>query len=108
MQTDEILKKNIGAIIRASRKRHGLTQYALAEKIDMDEKQLSRLEAGKHFPTLKTLLAITDVLDMHLADFDDMQDLKDSNFYDLVEILKTATPRELKKYLSIIKIIKEK
>lgn len=108
MQTDEIIKKNIGAIIRASRKRHKLTQYALAEKVNMDEKQLSRLEAGKHFPTLKTLLAITDILDMHLADFDDIQDLKDSNFYDLVEILKTATPKELKKYLSIIKIIKEK
>lgn len=108
MQTDEIIKKNIGAIIRASRKRHKLTQYALAEKVNMDEKQLSRLEAGKHFPTLKTLLAITDVLDMHLADFDDIQDLKDSNFYDLVEILKIATPKELKKYLSIIKIIKEK
>ncbi len=107
MFSDDVVKKNIGSIIRAARINKGFTQYALAEKVDMDEKQLSRLESGKHYPTLKTLLAIIDVLDMRLADFDIMQDVKDPAFYVLVDILRTSTPKDLKKYLTIIKTIKE-
>lgn len=107
MFSDDDIKKNIGAIIRAARVNKGLTQYSLAEKVDMDEKQLSRLESGKHYPTLKTLLAIIDVLDMRLADFDIMQDVKDPTFYVLVDILRSSEPKDLKKYLTIIKTIKE-
>ncbi len=107
MQSDNIIKKNIGFKIKAARKKQGLTQYALAEKVDMDEKQLSRLEAGKHYPALKTLLALINVLDMKLADFDNCNELKEPEFYELVEILRNATPSDLKKYLAIIKLIKD-
>ncbi|MBO6087538.1 helix-turn-helix transcriptional regulator [bacterium] len=107
MDKDEIIRKNIGAKIKAGRINKGLTQSALAEKVNMDEKQLSRLEAGKHYPTLKTLLAITEVLEMKLGDFDDIKDLKEPTFYTLVDILRTSNMKDLKKYLSIIKIIKE-
>lgn len=106
MQSEDIIKKNIGIIIKTARKGQGLTQYALAEKVDMDEKQLSRLESGKHFPKLKTLLSIISVLGLKLADFDDCYDLKDPSFYKLVDILKKSTPKELKKYLAIIELIK--
>lgn len=107
MFSDDNVKRNIGAIIRSARVNKGLTQYALAEMVDMDEKQLSRLESGKHYPTLKTLLAIIEVLGMRLADFDIIQDVKDPAFYLLVDILRTSTPKDLKKYLTIIKTIKE-
>ncbi len=107
MHNDEVIKKYIGATIRAGRLNKGLTQYALAEKVDMDEKQLSRLESGKHYPTLRTLLSIIEVLDMRLADFDITHDFKDPTFYILVDILRRSTSKELKKYLTIIKTIKE-
>lgn len=107
MNSDEIIRKNIGLKIKAARVNKGYTQYMLAEKVEMDEKQLSRLEAGKHFPTLKTLIAISKELDMNLGDFDNNRDLKDVAYYTLVDILRTATPKELKKYLTIIKTIKE-
>ena len=107
MINDENTKKSIGATIKAGRLNKGLTQNALAEMVDMDEKQLSRLESGKHYPTLKTLLAIISVLDMHLADFDDIKELKDPNFYALVDILRTSSTKEIEKYLTIIKAIKE-
>lgn len=107
MLNDETIKKSIGATIKAARISKGLTQYALAEKVDMDEKQLSRLESGKHYPTLKTLLAIIEVLEMRLADFDNIKELKDPAFYSLVDILRTSKPKELKKFLTIIKTIKE-
>ena len=107
MDKDEIIRKSIGAKIKAGRINKGLTQFALAEKVNMDEKQLSRLESGKHYPTLKTLLAILEVLEMKLGDFDDIMDLKEPAFYSLVDILRTSSVKDLKKYLSIIKIMKE-
>jgi len=108
VEQDDIIKKSIGAKIKARRLNKGLTQYALAEKVNMDEKQLSRLEAGKHYPTLKTLLSLVKVLDMNLSDFDDTDDFKSPEYYNLVDILKTSCNKDIKKYLSIIKIIKDK
>ena len=107
MIDDEIIKKIIGAKIKASRINSGLTQYALAEQVDMDEKQLSRLEAGKHYPTLKTLLSITKVLGMNLGDFDDNTEFKSSVYYTLMDILRKSDEKDLKKYLTIIKTIKD-
>lgn len=105
---DENIKKNIGATIRAARINSNLTQYALAEKVEIDEKQLSRLESGKHYPTLKTLLAIISALNMKLTDFENVkQELKTSAFYELVDILRTSSEEEIKQYLIIIKAIKE-
>lgn len=103
---DESIKKSIGAKIKAARVNRGLTQSALAEKVDMDEKQLSRLESGKHYPTLKTLLAIANILEMRLADFDDIEELKTKEYYTLVEILKASSAEELKKFLKVIKAIR--
>ena len=103
---DESIKKSIGAKIKAARLNRGLTQSALAEKVDMDEKQLSRLESGKHYPTLKTLLAIANILEMRLADFDDIEELKTKEYYTLVEILKASSAEELKKFLKVIKAIR--
>ncbi|MBQ8459285.1 helix-turn-helix transcriptional regulator [bacterium] len=107
MENEENIRKIIGAKIKAGRLNKNLTQYALSEKVNMDEKQLSRLESGKHFPTLKTLLAIIDVLGMKLGDFDNIKDHKEPDFYTLVDILRTSSPKEIKKYLKIIKAIKE-
>lgn len=101
------IRKSIGATIRAGRLNKGFTQAMLAEKVEMDEKQLSRLEAGKHFPTLKTLISIINVLGMQLGDFDNLQKAKEPEFYTLVDILRTSSPKELKKYLKIIKLIKD-
>lgn len=103
---DESIKKSIGAKIKAARVNRGLTQSALAEKVDMDEKQLSRLESGKHYPTLKTLLAIANILEMRLADFDDIEEIKTKEYYTLVEILKASSAEELKKFLKVIKAIR--
>lgn len=106
MLNEEIIRKSIGAKLKARRKNKGYTQNYVAEVVDMDEKQLSRLEAGKHFPTLKTLLSLTNFLEMNLADFDDYQNLYDKNYYELTDILKKATAKEIKQYLTIIKAIK--
>lgn len=107
MLNDEIIKKTIGAKLKAKRKSKGFTQNYVAESINMDEKQLSRLEAGKHYPTLKTLLSLINILDMNLADFDNTTQTYDKNYYSLIDLLKASTAQELKQYLIIINAIKD-
>ena len=41
----------IGRKIKSFRKKRGLTQAELAEKIDLSEKHISKIEAGVHLPS---------------------------------------------------------
>ena len=62
-------KKLIGARIKGLRKQAGLTQEQLAERVGLDSRHLSRLEVGRHFPSLDTLERIAKELNAPLADF---------------------------------------
>lgn len=62
-------KKLIGARIKEFRKQAGLTQEQLAEKVDLDARHLSRLEVGRHFPSLDSLERIAAALNVPLAEF---------------------------------------
>lgn len=62
-------KKLIGARIKELRKQAGLTQEQLGELVDLDARHLSRLEVGKHFPSLDSLERIAVALNVPLAEF---------------------------------------
>jgi ribosome-binding protein aMBF1 (putative translation factor) len=49
------------------RTEHGLSQRALAKKLDMTQPQLARLEAGEHNPTIETLARLAQTLDIEFA-----------------------------------------
>lgn len=59
---DEKLKKQIGANIAAYRKRAGLTQAILAEKLNYTDKAVSKWERGESCPDIPTVMAIADIL----------------------------------------------
>lgn len=63
MNEKEILAR-IGDNIRAERNRARLSQEGLAEKIDMNEKHLSRIENGFINPRVTTIIAIMETLDI--------------------------------------------
>lgn len=44
----------------------GQTQRALAQRLNMTESMISRLERGDHIPSLKTLCRIADAFDRRL------------------------------------------
>ena len=58
------INKNIllGKKIKEIRKKRGLTQDFLAEKVGIDAKHLSRIECGKNSLSLNLLYKICDVL----------------------------------------------
>jgi transcriptional regulator with XRE-family HTH domain len=62
------LAVQVGARISSLRAEIGLTQETLAWNAGFAKAYLSQIEAGKRLPTLGTLRAIADQLDVELAD----------------------------------------
>lgn len=57
---DEKLKLQIGANIAAYRKNAGLTQAALAEKVNYSDKAVSKWERGESIPDVLTLMQLAE------------------------------------------------
>jgi transcriptional regulator with XRE-family HTH domain len=64
---DASLGPRVGANIVSLRKQRGLSQAALAAAASMAAPNLSRVESGRHVPTLDILLRISHGLDVALA-----------------------------------------
>lgn len=64
-------KEQIAAAIRAARRSRRLTQEALSDQIGRSVASVSNLERAQAVPTLETLLAIAEALDMPVATFFD-------------------------------------
>ena len=71
---DENVKYRIGANIAAYRKRDGLTQATLAEKLNYSDKAVSKWERGESIPDVLTLVELARVFDITVDDL-----LKDHN-----------------------------
>lgn len=59
---------DFGKNLRILRKAKGFTQEVLAEKAEIDEKHLSRIENGKYFPTYSTLSRLLKALDTSIEE----------------------------------------
>ncbi len=68
MDDSEVFKR-IGSNIRVARTIKRLTQAQLAELIDVHEKYIGKIEAGKQNLTVKTLNKIASALDMDITRF---------------------------------------
>ena len=62
-------KTIIGLKIKQQRKRLGLTQFELAKKVGLHEKQISRIESGINYPTFENFVNIINALNMNMTDF---------------------------------------
>ena len=58
---DENVKYRIGSNIAAYRKRDGLTQVSLAEKLNYSDKAVSKWERGESIPDVLTLMQLADL-----------------------------------------------
>ena len=65
---DEKLKKQIGANIVAFRKRLGLTQAGLAEKLNYSDKAVSKWERGESVPDVLTLVQLAELFGITVND----------------------------------------
>ncbi len=87
------LKENLGKKIKEYRQVQGISQEELAEKLDISQQTLSKIECGKNFLTSETLERISSVLGV--------------NTYELFMFEEYNTQSdmlvEIEKYISIIK-----
>ena len=61
---EEKLKNQIGANIASYRKRLGLTQARLAEKLNYSDKAVSKWERGESAPDVQTLVQLAELFDV--------------------------------------------
>ena len=83
-------KKAFGQKLRNIRKLRKLTQEALAEAIDIDLRQVVRLEAGECLPSLENFIKLTRVLEVtpnELLNLKPENQIK-SDIYDLLSLAK--------------------
>lgn len=65
---DEKLKSQIGANIALYRKRIGLTQAGLAEKLNYSDKAISKWERGESVPDVLTMVQLAEQFDITVND----------------------------------------
>lgn len=65
---DEKLKMQVGANIISYRKRLGMTQARLAEKLNYSDKAVSKWERGESAPDLQTLVQLAELFDITVND----------------------------------------
>jgi transcriptional regulator with XRE-family HTH domain len=63
------LKAYLAGQLRTYRRNAGLTQDNLASKIGRTAEAISNIERGKSLPTLETIVAISDALELPLREF---------------------------------------
>jgi transcriptional regulator with XRE-family HTH domain len=62
----KVQKKFIGQTISTERKKLGITQFELAKKAKLSRSYISDLETGRYAPSVRSLIAISNVLDLDL------------------------------------------
>lgn len=72
MSEEEIIKK-IAFNIKVERMRKNLTQFQLAEMIDVHEKYIGKVESGKQNLTIKTPIKLANALDIKLSKLVDIE-----------------------------------
>lgn len=72
MNENEILKK-IAFNIKIERLRKGMTQFQLAEIIDVHEKYIGKVESGKQNITIKTLIKLSQALGADMTKLVDIE-----------------------------------
>ena len=70
------LSKQIGKRIQEIRKSKNIRQSELAEKIDVEPTNLSKIETGYYFPRGDKLLRIVEALGIELKDLFDVDHIK--------------------------------
>lgn len=103
---ENTIKKLIGKRIKQLRKARGLTQFALGEIIEVDQRQVAYIEGGNSFPSLKTLNKLSEAFDCPIKDLFDYEHLiaKESLQEAIEEKLKLADDKMLSMYYQLLKV----
>ena len=99
----------LGARIKELRKRAGLSQDQLSEKVGVESKYLSRIETGKRYPSLETLEGIAEALNAEMKELFDFShhDAEAASPRGIEDILAGASREELKLIFKLIQAVRQ-
>ena len=102
-------KMLLGARIKELRKRAGLSQDQLAEKVGVESKYLSRIEVGKRDPSLDVLGRIADSLQVEMKEIFDFahHDIEATSPQGIENALLGASTEELRLVFKLIKAVRQ-
>lgn len=102
-------KFKIGQKIKEYRKLHKLSQAELAEMVGLSDKHIGRIEAGKYVPSCINFLKILEVLQINLSEFESTSAKKQKScISEIMDLLHSSTESDIKLYLAILKVLKNK
>ena len=92
------MEKNFGTRVRQARHKAGLTQAALAEKLNLDETTISRIENGSQATSFATMLKFSE-FDYLICDYlDDSIHSKDPINAEILDMI-TPLPDNYKRLI---------
>ncbi len=95
---DERLKKQIGGNIALHRKRLGMTQALLAEKLNYSDKAVSKWERGESVPDVLTIVQLAELFEVSVNDLVSDPDALPENSGGIVEkAMEKAVEKTLKR-----------
>ena len=101
-------KKFLGNKFKEYRKKAGLTQETLSEKIEISEKHYGQLERGSFSPSLETFFKLIEILNIPLSEFgikNNEQENKIRN--ELIKEIYSSSDSEIELYIEFVKSIKK-
>ena len=102
---DEKLKATLGSNIASHRKRNGLTQAGLAEKLNYSDKAVSKWERGESMPDVLTLMQISELFHVGVNDLLSDPNVLPENTGAVVEKMEKAVERTLKRKADKLSIL---
>ena len=105
----EKLRKLLGKRILGLRQEAGLTQEALAEKLDLHGSYVGLLERGVKSPSLDTLSRVAAFFDLQLDELvsTDPDKSEDLEFKRIARALRRVPKKDLKRIYSVLKLLSE-
>lgn len=95
---DEKLKYQLGANIVAYRKRSGLTQARLAERLNYSDKAVSKWERGESIPDVLTLVQLAELFDITVDDLlRDPNEIPEHTSGRIEHVMEVAVEKTLKR-----------
>lgn len=104
-----ILTKKVGKRIKELRESKGIKQFELAEKIDIEPTNLSKIENGVYLPREDKLFKIANVLEIEIKELFDVGHVKkrEDILEEIENILQNSKDNELAFFYRFLKSYKE-
>lgn len=102
---EDLVKILFGRKIKRLRHNMNLTQFALGELANINQRQVTLIESGKSFPSLKTIIKFADVFSCNIYDlfiFDNHQDI-DVLRENIDKTIAEFSPEQIRALYTIVK-----